>query len=179
MELCLYGGVCSTQGHGFCGRVNKTADTCYSFWVGAALHMLGAGDFMGGAIDTSMLPSSVTPDDEFESVTGVSSIYANASGVPDDSMGLSMVAAGTVDPVRHWHLQCEYGRGGFGKTSDALPDILHSFYSLSALSLLREEGLQELDPVLGISRRCSRQYGWEVKTPTLPGKQSADDIVEP
>ena len=26
---------------GFCGRINKRGDTCYSFWVGGALDVLG------------------------------------------------------------------------------------------------------------------------------------------
>lgn len=30
---------------GFQGRPNKPVDTCYSFWVGAALKILGAFDF--------------------------------------------------------------------------------------------------------------------------------------
>eukprot|EP01126_Amoeba_proteus_P065531 TRINITY_DN9335_c0_g2_i1.p1 TRINITY_DN9335_c0_g2~~TRINITY_DN9335_c0_g2_i1.p1 ORF type:complete len:365 (-),score=67.55 TRINITY_DN9335_c0_g2_i1:80-1174(-) len=30
------------QGLGFCGRPNKKEDTCYSFWVGATLSILGA-----------------------------------------------------------------------------------------------------------------------------------------
>ena len=32
------------QGEGFCGRPEKPQDTCYSFWLGATLQMLGAYD---------------------------------------------------------------------------------------------------------------------------------------
>lgn len=31
---------------GFCGRTNKDADACYCFWCGAALKILGAGNFV-------------------------------------------------------------------------------------------------------------------------------------
>ncbi|XP_015963031.1 geranylgeranyl transferase type-1 subunit beta [Arachis duranensis] len=31
---------------GFQGRTNKTADTCYAFWIGAVLKILGAEDFV-------------------------------------------------------------------------------------------------------------------------------------
>jgi len=31
---------------GFNGRVNKSADTCYAFWVGATLHILGYDEFI-------------------------------------------------------------------------------------------------------------------------------------
>ena len=34
---------------GFCGRPNKPADTCYSFWIGATLQMLGAYETVAGA----------------------------------------------------------------------------------------------------------------------------------
>jgi len=33
------------QGEGFIGRTNKKADTCYSFWIGATLKILGCYDF--------------------------------------------------------------------------------------------------------------------------------------
>jgi geranylgeranyl transferase type-1 subunit beta len=32
------------QDSGFCGRPNKPTDTCYSFWIGAALKILNAFD---------------------------------------------------------------------------------------------------------------------------------------
>lgn len=31
---------------GFCGRINKRGDTCYSFWVGGALDVLGHTELM-------------------------------------------------------------------------------------------------------------------------------------
>lgn len=31
---------------GFCGRINKGGDTCYSFWVGGALDVLGFAELM-------------------------------------------------------------------------------------------------------------------------------------
>lgn len=31
---------------GFCGRINKSGDTCYSFWVGGALDVLGFAELM-------------------------------------------------------------------------------------------------------------------------------------
>jgi geranylgeranyl transferase type-1 subunit beta len=34
------------DGSGFQGRSNKPADTCYSFWVGASLEMMGAYKFV-------------------------------------------------------------------------------------------------------------------------------------
>ncbi|KAI9315000.1 geranylgeranyl transferase type-1 subunit beta-like protein [Dichotomocladium elegans] len=34
------------QTTGFAGRVNKDADTCYCFWIGASLHMLDAFDLV-------------------------------------------------------------------------------------------------------------------------------------
>jgi len=34
------------QVSGFQGRINKDADTCYSFWIGASLHLLGYHPFV-------------------------------------------------------------------------------------------------------------------------------------
>lgn len=41
----------SRQDSGFHGRVNKPADTCYAFWIGATLDMLGCYEF----VDTDAL----------------------------------------------------------------------------------------------------------------------------
>jgi len=34
-----------SQGHGFCGRPNKDEDTCYSYWIGATMQLLGVYPF--------------------------------------------------------------------------------------------------------------------------------------
>jgi geranylgeranyl transferase type-1 subunit beta len=44
VEWCL-----GRQVGGFQGRINKDPDTCYSFWVGASLKMLGAFEFVDTA----------------------------------------------------------------------------------------------------------------------------------
>ena len=44
--------------------------------------------------------------------------------------------------------------GGFAKAPGKPPDLLHSFYSLSWLSLSKEEGLEAMDAALGITRRA-------------------------
>eukprot|EP00727_Mastigamoeba_balamuthi_P011131 m51a1_g6640 putative geranylgeranyl transferase type-1 subunit beta-like (371) ;mRNA; r:108712-110028 len=38
--------LCSRQVGGFQGRVNKPADSCYSFWIGSSLAMLGHADLI-------------------------------------------------------------------------------------------------------------------------------------
>ncbi|KAJ4459773.1 putative Geranylgeranyl transferase type-1 subunit beta [Paratrimastix pyriformis] len=43
------------QVSGFQGRVNKDPDSCYSWWIGGALHMLGAAD----QVDARMLVSFI------------------------------------------------------------------------------------------------------------------------
>jgi len=39
IRWCMYG-----QGAGFVGRPNKPPDSCYSFWIGATMKMLGVYD---------------------------------------------------------------------------------------------------------------------------------------
>ncbi|CAG9536281.1 unnamed protein product [Cercopithifilaria johnstoni] len=45
--------------------------------------------------------------------------------------------------------------GGFGKFSDVVPDALHTCYSISALSLLREPTLRIIYPPLNITKRAA------------------------
>jgi len=40
---------------GFNGRVNKPADTCYSFWVGGALDILGVKEFVSSDMNRQYL----------------------------------------------------------------------------------------------------------------------------
>jgi len=46
--------------------------------------------------------------------------------------------------------------GGFAKSPDAYPDVLHTYYSLCGLSLIGEIGLLELHCGLGISQRAAK-----------------------
>jgi len=50
---------------------------------------------------------------------------------------------------------CESKYGGFGKTPDAYPDLLHSYFALCGLSMLGEPGLLELDYPLGMTVRAA------------------------
>ncbi|KAJ1502878.1 Geranylgeranyl transferase type-1 subunit beta, partial [Coelomomyces lativittatus] len=43
------------QGNGFAGRINKPEDTCYSFWIGASLKILGAFQFVDHVKNSSFL----------------------------------------------------------------------------------------------------------------------------
>ncbi|KAJ3012962.1 Geranylgeranyl transferase type-1 subunit beta [Thoreauomyces humboldtii] len=47
----LVGWLVGRQGSGFCGRAGKPEDTCYSFWIGASIEILGAYHF----VDTDRL----------------------------------------------------------------------------------------------------------------------------
>ncbi|CAM9267929.1 unnamed protein product [Hapterophycus canaliculatus] len=59
--------------------------------------------------------------------------------------------------ARRFHISCQnHVRGGFAKTPGMPPDLLHSFYSLSWLSLVREVGsLEEMDVALGLTKRAA------------------------
>ncbi|GAM17726.1 hypothetical protein SAMD00019534_009010, partial [Acytostelium subglobosum LB1] len=96
---------------GFCGRTNKDADTCYSFWVGGSLSILGE---LHNVIDKTLL-------------------------------------SGFVLSAQH-HVV-----GGIAKVPGNTPDLLHSYMSLSGLSLLGVGNLQPLNAALGISQRAAGQ----------------------
>lgn len=80
---------------GMQGRPNKLQDTCYSYWIGGALHILSASHVLDG--------------------------WA----------------------LREYVLTCQSPYGGFGKVVGAMPDLLHSFYSLAWLALSGEQGCCE------------------------------------
>lgn len=92
---------------GFNGRTNKEADSCYSFWVGATLKILGCFD--------------LTDTDSTEQFL-----------------------------LRECQLYGGTCVGGFCKADDCPPDILHSFYSISWLSIAGKSGLRMLHPALGM-----------------------------
>jgi geranylgeranyl transferase type-1 subunit beta len=77
---------------GMQGRPNKLEDTCYSYWIGGTLHLLGAAHLLDG--------------------------WA----------------------LREYVLNCQSPYGGFGKVAGAMPDLLHSFYSMAWLAISEEGG---------------------------------------
>jgi geranylgeranyl transferase type-1 subunit beta len=93
------------QVNGYQGRTNKDPDSCYSFWVGATLAILGY-------FDTTDIPSTQT----------------------------------------FLLRDCQQGQysGGFSKLPDCYADVLHSFYSISWLSMAGYAGLKPIDPRLGV-----------------------------
>ncbi|KAK9460243.1 terpenoid cyclases/protein prenyltransferase alpha-alpha toroid [Lipomyces oligophaga] len=76
---------------GFNGRINKDPDTCYAFWVGGTLDMLGK-EWL-------------------------------------EKTSLGRWTAYLVETTQNQDI------GGFGKTADSMPDVMHSYLGLAALAL--------------------------------------------
>ncbi|KAL9182391.1 hypothetical protein ACHAXT_013043 [Thalassiosira profunda] len=98
---------------GMQGRPNKLQDTCYSYWIGGTLHLLGESHLLDG--------------------------WA----------------------LREYVLMCQSPYGGFGKVVGAMPDLLHSFYSLAWLALSKEQGCCEED---GADSEEEAQVGYDSET---------------
>ncbi|OHS94252.1 Prenyltransferase and squalene oxidase repeat family protein [Tritrichomonas foetus] len=94
------------QEDGFNGRAHKLTDTCYSFWIGSPLSVLGWFDDI---VDKRRLTSF---------------IFSN---------------------------YCDNGQ--FRPNSHDDPDIVHTFFSLSGLSLAGYPGTEPIHPSLGIVRK--------------------------
>jgi len=92
---------------GFQGRPNKDSDTCYAFWVGATLRILGGLKFI----------------DEKE--------------------------------LHAFLLTCQSEFGGFSKFPGQFPDLYHSYYGITAFSLLGESGMSSLCVELGITDQAA------------------------
>jgi geranylgeranyl transferase type-1 subunit beta len=84
---------------GMQGRPNKLEDTCYSYWIGGTLYLLGASHLLDG--------------------------WA----------------------LREYVLKCQSPYGGFGKVAGAMPDLLHSFYSMAWLAISEESCVEEEEGV--------------------------------
>jgi geranylgeranyl transferase type-1 subunit beta len=101
------------QVQGMQGRPNKAQDTCYSYWIGGTLRLLGQDGLL------------------------------------------------QHEPLKNFVMKCQTKMGGFSKVLETYPDLLHSYYSLSYLSLSQTHfrdtdgyepmGLKELNCTLGIS----------------------------
>ncbi|KAJ9069666.1 geranylgeranyl transferase type-1 subunit beta [Entomophthora muscae] len=98
LKWCL-----NRQASGFHGRCNKLDDTCYSFWIGASIQILGGIDMINEKNNCNFLYSTQTK------------------------------------------------MGGFGKYPGGMPDTLHSYMGLAALSLMGQEGVKKIHPSLNIS----------------------------
>ncbi|GFN73747.1 geranylgeranyl transferase type-1 subunit beta-like [Plakobranchus ocellatus] len=85
------------QDAGFTGRPNKTADTCYSFWVGAALEMLGVLDLTHVTFNRSFVLSAQEP------IVGGFSKYPDHPPDPLHSYlglaGLSLIGEPNINPI--------------------------------------------------------------------------------
>ncbi|CAM9779071.1 unnamed protein product, partial [Ectocarpus fasciculatus] len=58
--------------------------------------------------------------------------------------------------ARQFHVSCQNRTcGGFAKAPGVSPDLLHSFYSISWLSLAGETGVREMDAALGVTKRAA------------------------
>lgn len=93
---------------GFQGRPNKDPDTCYSFWLGATLSMLGSLDRINKNNNRHF-------------------VLHNANPVI----------------------------GGFSKNVESIPDPMHTCLSLCGLSLIGEDSLNPINPVLNITVRAT------------------------
>jgi len=90
---------------GFQGRINKPADSCYSFWIGGTLDMLNSYQLVDYAI------------------------------------------------VKGFTMTCESKYGGFGKSPNTYPDVLHTYMSFCGMSLGGEAGIATIDPMLGFNKK--------------------------
>lgn len=104
------------QVHGYNGRTNKPPDSCYSFWIGASLSLLGQFSLTDVESTRSFLVNSC----QFEINLNIDprAIDVNA---PSDSIKYCT-------------------RCGFCKVPQCPPDVLHTFYSLEWLSMSAAHG---------------------------------------
>lgn len=125
----------------FNGRINKTGDSCYSFWCGASL-AVSKGDRLSALATTCSADIALLPPVKILDSYHLIDAKANA---------IHLLALQT--PV-----------GGIPKTAADHPDAMHSYLSLAALALLahvREGGGRAgaSDDEDGWRQRCGIQTG--------------------
>lgn len=103
---------------GLNGRPEKLVDSCYSWWVGASLAMIDRLHWIDGdKLAAFVLKCQVSPIDTAPS--------------------LDILIMVTQDPEA----------GGFGDRPDNMADVFHTLFSVAGLSLLKFNGIMEVDPV--------------------------------
>jgi len=139
---------------GMRGRPGKPSDTCYTFWITAALTILAGADTADAA------PSAA---EEGSCVAGEGTAAAAGAVTPP-----SAAAVVSAPDLHAFVLGCQHLRtGGFGKDAESYPDPMHTYYALAGLALTGCPGLQPLEPTLSISARAAahlrglhERHGW-------------------
>jgi len=156
----------STSVGGFQGRLNKVADTCYTFWVLGTLQVLDRGNR-----NRIQNQNDKNQDQGQENENECSSNGDNGGSGGGSGSWLEMYDS---KAIRYFLLDEDTGtqdtkRGGFGKIPGAMPDILHSYYGVCGLALIGnvEDGVLALDATLSISERSRNRlkviqetHGW-------------------
>lgn len=62
------------------------------------------------------------------------------------------------DKMISFTLNCQFEHGGICKCQGVYPDPLHSFMSLSGLSLVGYQEMNEIFPSIGITKKCLKNY---------------------
>ena len=127
---------------GFQGRPNKDEDTCYSFWIGATLALLGEAAAPEAAASAAAAAAAAPP--------------------PPRPPALAAGAARLSDPaaLAAFSLRCECAPyGGFAKCVGNHPDVLHSYFALCGLAIVGAPGLRPLDCRLGMTKRAAAAAG--------------------
>ncbi len=102
---------------GYNGRTNKTPDSCYSFWIGATLSLLGCFELTDVGTTRMFLLNGCQFTISFSASTDEN---------PNQGEG--------------WNY-CT--RCGFCKVPRYPPDVLHTYYSLAWLALSKDEVVEE------------------------------------
>ena len=144
--LMCYKLCCYRQVNGYCGRTSKPPDSCYSFWIGATLDLLGA-------FSLSDVPS--TRSFLLNSCQYMISFAMRVDGDSDNGGDGSVCSP---NPPVQYCTRC-----GFCKVPNYPPDVLHTFYSLAWLSMSKSldvdpdgdsvdeiSSLNEIDPLTGL-----------------------------
>ena len=84
------------QGHGFQGRPNKPEDSCYSFWIGATLHILGASSWTSPKPNREFNMKCHSSQSGFSKVPGV---YPDIMHSYLGSAGLSLMGLDDLTPM--------------------------------------------------------------------------------
>merc|ERR1712130_15944 len=112
---CLLKWLMFNQGKGFKGRVNKPEDTCYSFWLGASLKMLGAYDWTNVEGNRQFNYSCWGPRGGFSKTPGPD-MYSDILHAHYGVCGLSLMEEEGLKPL---HVS-------LGLTQDAVSRLKHS-----------------------------------------------------
>jgi protein farnesyltransferase subunit beta len=144
---------------GFQGRTNKLVDGCYSFWVGALFPIVDRIQNVKQALQADELhqlfdETAAAADAVASASSSAASATASSAACPSpvaeqDVSSLDSTLFDSLSLQRYILVGCQAAMGGLRDKPGKYPDLYHTCYCLSGLSIAQHADSLQRVPLLG------------------------------